>query len=101
MIGVAVAVAIGLYIVAVNLNRVGELRQRTVTYTAADQGFLELSSRDDFTAVAQKLGPPASDRSREVGTIRIPRHGLPRPEIHGYSDGRGRANGAVYRRHGR
>jgi hypothetical protein len=71
MIGIAVAVAIGLYIVAVNLNRVGEPRQRTVTYTAADQSFLELSGRDDFTAVAQKLGQPASDRSREVGTIQF------------------------------
>jgi hypothetical protein len=77
MIGIAVAVAIGLYIVAVNLNRVGELRQRTVTYTASDQSFLELSSRDDFTAVAQKLGPPASDRSREVGTIEYRAMGYP------------------------
>src|SRR3954447_1163581 len=36
MIGIAVAIAIGLYIVAVNLNRVGDLRQRSVTFTAAD-----------------------------------------------------------------
>jgi hypothetical protein len=77
MIGIAVAVAIGLYIMAVNLNRVGELRQRTVTYTAADQNFLELSSRDDFTAVVQKLGPPASDHSREVGTIQYRAMGYP------------------------
>ena len=77
MIAIAVAIAIGLYIVAVNLNRVGELRQRNVTFTAADQGFLELSSRDDFTAVAQKLGAPASDRSREVGTIQYRAMGYP------------------------
>src|SRR3954471_14332633 len=77
MIGIALAVFIGLYIVAVNLNRVGELRQRTVTYTSADQSFLELSSRDDFTAIAQKLGPPASDRSREVGTIQYRAMGYP------------------------
>jgi len=77
MIGIAVAVAIGLYVVAVNLNRAGELRQQTVTYTAADQTFLELSSRDDFTAVVQKLGPPTSDRSREVGTIQYRAMGYP------------------------
>ena len=87
MIGIAVAVAIGLYIVAVNLNRVGELRQRTVTYTATDQSFLELSSRDDFTAVAQKLGPPRVGPLARGRDDSISRDGLPRPEIHGYSDG--------------
>ncbi len=77
MIGVAVAIAIGLYIVAVNLNRVGELRQRNVTFTAADQSFLELSRTDDYTAIVQKLGAPASDRSREVGTIEYRALGYP------------------------
>jgi hypothetical protein len=69
LIAVALAAAIGLYIVALNLNRIGGLFQRTVTLTAADQSFLELSSRDDYLGVVQKLGAPASDRSRELGTI--------------------------------
>jgi hypothetical protein len=77
LIGIAVAIAVGLYILAVNLNRVGELRQKNVTFTAADQSFLELSSRDDFTAVVQKLGTPASDRSREVATIQYRALGYP------------------------
>ena len=41
-----------------NLNRVGELRQRNVTFTAADQSFLELSSRDDFTAMCKSSASP-------------------------------------------
>jgi hypothetical protein len=69
LIGIALAVAIGLYVVAVNLNRVGEIRQRSVTFTAKDQSFLDLSSRDDVLAVTNKLGPPATDRSVESGTI--------------------------------
>jgi hypothetical protein len=69
LIAIAVAVAIGLYIVAVNLNRVGEIRQRSVTFTAKDQSFLDLSSRDDFVAVTGKLGSPATDHSIESGTI--------------------------------
>src|SRR6516162_853821 len=40
LIGMALAVAIGLYVVAVNLNRVGEIRQRSITFTAKDQSFL-------------------------------------------------------------
>src|SRR5215831_9805595 len=69
LIGFALAIAIGLYIVAVNFNRVGEIRQRSVTFTARDQSFLDLSSRDDFIAVTNKLGTPATDRSVETGTI--------------------------------
>jgi hypothetical protein len=69
MIAVAVAVAIGLYVLAVNLNRITELRQRTVTFTASDQSFLELSRNDDYMAVVEKLGKPASDRSRDIGGI--------------------------------
>ena len=69
LIGVALVVAIGLYAIAVNLNRVGEIRQRNVVFTAADQSFLDLNSRDTFTGVVGKLGPPAQDRGQEVGTI--------------------------------
>src|SRR5207248_4765103 len=77
LIGIALAVAIGLYVIAVNLNRVGELRQRNVTFTAADQSFLDLSRNDDYIAVVQKLGQPASDRSRELGTIQFRALGYP------------------------
>ena len=69
MIGIALAVAIGLYAVAVNLNRISDLRQRNVVYTTADQSFLDLNARDTFSGVVAKLGPPAQDRSQEVGTI--------------------------------
>ncbi len=69
LIGVVVGVAIALYVGAVSLNRIGELRQRTVTYTAKDEAFLNLSGHDDYVAVVQKLGPPASDRWHETGDI--------------------------------
>ena len=64
LIGGTLAVAILLYVVAVNLNRVSDLRQRNVTFTARDQSYLELTGRDDYFAVVQKLGKPASDHWR-------------------------------------
>jgi hypothetical protein len=82
MIGIALAVAIGLYIVAVNLSRIGDIRQRTVTFSASDQSFLELSRNDDYTAIVQKLGQPVSDRSREVGTIQFRALGYPDRKYH-------------------
>ncbi len=69
LIGAALAIAILLYVVAVNLNRVTEFRQRRVAFTASDQSYLDLSGRDDYLAVIQKLGQPAWDHSREIGTI--------------------------------
>ena len=69
LIGIALAVAIGLYALAVNLNRIQELRQRNVVFTAADQSFLDLTARDSPTTVINKLGPPVQDRAQEVGTI--------------------------------
>jgi hypothetical protein len=77
LIAIAVASAIGLYIVAVNINRVGEIRQRSVTFTAKDQSFLDLSSRDDYLAVTNKLGAPATDHSLESGTIHFRALGYP------------------------
>jgi hypothetical protein len=62
LIGGALVVFIGLYVVALNMNRVGEVRQRSVQHTTQDQQFLDLTSRDDYFVVVQKLGPPASDR---------------------------------------
>jgi len=69
LIGIAVAAAIGLSALAVNLNRIAGLRQRNIVFTASDQSFLDLSSRDSYTAVVSKLGTPAQDRSQEIGTI--------------------------------
>jgi hypothetical protein len=69
MIGIAVAVAIGLYVAAVSLTRIRDIRQSSVTFTASDQSFLELSRNDDYVSIVAKLGAPASDRSREVGSI--------------------------------
>jgi hypothetical protein len=77
LIGSALAFALFLYVVAVNLNRVGELRQRNVSFTARDQQFLDLTSRDDYFAVVQKLGQPSTDRDREVGTIKYRALGYP------------------------
>ncbi len=77
LIGVALAIFIGLYILAVNFNRLSDLRRRTVTLTAADQSVLELTSRDDVTAIKVKLGEPASDRSRDIGGIQFRALGYP------------------------
>jgi hypothetical protein len=77
LIGGALAVALLLYVIAVNLNRVGELRQRNVTFTASDQQFLDLSAHDDYLRIVQKLGQPASDHERDVGTIKYRALGYP------------------------
>jgi hypothetical protein len=77
LIGVALAVFIALYILVVNINRIQDMRQRTVTFTAADQSFLELTGRDDATAIRVKLGEPGSDRSRDVGGIQYRALGYP------------------------
>ncbi len=82
MIGIAVAVAIGLYILAVNLTRIRDIRQSNITFTAADQSFLELSRNDDYTAIVSKLGPPGSDRSRDIGSIEYRALGYPERKYH-------------------
>jgi len=61
LIGGVLAVGILLYLGVVNLTRVGDIRQR-VPAAAQDQSYLELTSRDDYTAVVGKLGQPAADR---------------------------------------
>jgi hypothetical protein len=69
LIGGAVALAILAYLIVLNFVRVGELRQR-VKFTTRDQTYLELSSRDDYYAVLQKLGRPVQDRwQTETGAI--------------------------------
>jgi hypothetical protein len=82
MIGIAVAVAIGLYILAVNLNRVREIRQSNVTFTASDQSFLDLSRTDDYVSIVGKLGKPVSDRSNEIGSIQYRALGYPDRKYH-------------------
>ena len=70
LIGGAVGFAILAYILALNLNRITEIRQRTVTFSTKDQQFLELGGHDDYLSVVQKLGPPDTDRwQTDSGTI--------------------------------
>jgi hypothetical protein len=77
LIGIALAAAILLYLLAMNLVRVGPLRQRVV-FTGKDQLFLDLSGRDDYLAVVQRLGKPASDRwQSEAGALQYRALGYP------------------------
>jgi hypothetical protein len=69
LILIAVATLVVLYLVAINFTRVGELRQKRITFSASDQTYLNLNSRDDFLAVTQKMGQPAADTQHESGTI--------------------------------
>jgi hypothetical protein len=62
LIGGVVAVAMLLYLAAVNLTRIGDIRQRRAVLLAVDQSYLEITSRDDYTSVVAKLGYPANDR---------------------------------------
>ena len=69
LIGGAVAVSVSLYLAAVNLNRVGDLRQRNTI--RVDRSYLDLTANDDWYGVVAKLGPPASDRWRpQPGPVR-------------------------------
>jgi hypothetical protein len=77
LVGIALAAAVVLGLLLVNLARVGSLRQGVV-YTAKDQSFLDLTPRDDYLAVVSKLGRPSLDRSAEIGTIQY--RGLGYPE---------------------
>lgn len=62
LIGAALAVVIVLYLGAVSLLRVGEVRQRETVVPAVDQGYLELTSRDTYDGVISKLGAPEAER---------------------------------------
>ena len=69
LIGWVVALAVVLCVLALNFVRVGEVRQR-IRYTTKDQSYLELSGRDDYFMVVQKLGKPSQDRwQTETGAI--------------------------------
>lgn len=74
----ALVVAVLLYTVVVNLNRVGGLRQRSVVYSTKDQQYLDLTSRDDYLAIVQKLGQPTTDRwQSETNTLQMRALGYP------------------------
>jgi hypothetical protein len=69
LVAIALAAAIALCVLALNLNRLTEMRRRNIVFTAADQGFLDLSGQDTYATVVDKLGPPAHEASQVVGTI--------------------------------
>jgi hypothetical protein len=69
LIGGAVVLAIVLCLLALNFVRVGEVRQR-IRFTTRDQSYLELSGRDDYFKVVQKLGRPTQENwQSETGAI--------------------------------
>lgn len=70
LILIVVAALVVIYVGAISLTRVGELRQRNPVFVGSDQTYVSLSSRDDFLGVTQKMGaPPTTDRWQETGTI--------------------------------
>ena len=72
LIGAAVAFAIIVYLVAVNVSR------GRVVFTAKDQTILGLTAHDDRTGVVGKLGEPGSDRwQSESGTLQYEALGYP------------------------
>ena len=66
---IAVALACGTVacILVVALSREGGLRQSRVTFTGKDRSFQELTAKDDYFAVVQKLGQPEQDRWTSPG----------------------------------
>jgi len=77
LIGAALPFAVLLCIVALRLTQVGEVRQ-SVVFTTKDQQYLSLTSRDDYFAVLQKMGKPASDRwQSESGELQYRALGYP------------------------
>ena len=72
MIGVAIAAAVVICILAISLTR------QRVVYTIRDQTYLGLTARDDRTAVVGRLGEPASDRwQSESGAMQFEALGYP------------------------
>lgn len=77
LLGVALALTLLLGLIGTNLVRVGPFRQRVV-FTGKDQLFLELSGRDDYLAVVQKMGRPTTDRwQAESGELQYRALGYP------------------------
>jgi hypothetical protein len=71
LVGIVLMVLVAATMAAFGLFRVGEVKQRVV-FTGHDQSFLELTGRDDYLTVIQKLGQPASDHwQHESGEIQL------------------------------
>lgn len=64
LVGGALAMAIFLHLAAANLMHVGESRQRWTLLR--DRSYLDLTDRDDYASVVQKLGRPSADRSMDA-----------------------------------
>jgi hypothetical protein len=69
LIPIAAGTLVSLTLLAVGFIRVGELRQKNVAFVGGDRSFLKLTGRDDFLSVTEKLGKPATDHTKEDGTI--------------------------------
>jgi len=66
LIGVAVAIAVVICVLAVSLSR------QRVVFTTRDQTYMGLTGRDDRTGVLAKLGEPATDHwQSESGTMQF------------------------------
>jgi hypothetical protein len=77
LIAAALPVAVLLCLAALRLTQVGEVRQ-SVVFTTKDQQYLALTSRDDYFAVVQKLGKPATDHwQSESGELQYRALGYP------------------------
>jgi len=77
LIAAALPVAVLLCLAALRMNQVGEVRQGVV-YTTKDQQYLALTGRDDYFAVVQKLGKPATDHwQSESGELQCRALGYP------------------------
>lgn len=77
LIGVAVSAFILLYVIILGVNRLGDVRQRRVVFTAKDTMYQRLTPHDGRSAIVAKLGNPASDTVKEVGTISYEALGYP------------------------
>ncbi|MEK7409669.1 MAG: hypothetical protein AAB225_31800 [Acidobacteriota bacterium] len=65
LIALALLIGVAAFVVTVTVFRVGPLRSRVVI-TARDQAYLELTRRDDYFGIVNKLGKPAEDRWRSM-----------------------------------
>jgi hypothetical protein len=70
LIGIAVGLALLVWVVGAAALRVGFVRQKVVI-TTKDQTFQTLTARDDRFAVVSRIGQPSLDRFKEVGTIQF------------------------------
>ena len=69
MVGIAVGALILLVVLAVAGLRIGALTGRRVILKASDQSYTLLNARDDRFAIVSKIGQPAVDSRKEVGTM--------------------------------